>query len=156
MNAQGFCFKKNFACSDFFRQDFVLTSCPYVYEDAISLVECWLTNFAVVCSCRLKLNYLQSILMLCNFRCIFLSFFRTGSRNGDTGGDKSPQTLGYLCHALAYYHHFKAKLKTDQANLRIHRGPFLATTRPWTLVGFNRHLSTISKGKLKWEIFPKG
>lgn len=64
MSAQGFYFKKNFACSDFFRQDFVLTSCPYVYEDAISLVECWLTNFAVVCS----------ILMLFNFRCIFLSF----------------------------------------------------------------------------------
>ena len=73
MSAQGFYFKKKFACSDFFRQDFVLTSCPYVYEDAISLVECWLIDFAVVCSCRLKLNYLQSILMLFSFRCIFLS-----------------------------------------------------------------------------------
>lgn len=86
----------------------------------------------------------------------FPFFFRTGSRNGDTGGDKNPQTLGCLCHALAYHHHFKAKLKTDQANLRIHRGPFLATTRPWTLIGFNRHLSTIRKGKMKWEIFTKG
>ena len=74
MSAQEFYFKKKFACRDFFRQDFVLTSCPYVYEDAISLVESWLTNFAVVCSCRLKLNYLQSILMLFSFRCIFLSF----------------------------------------------------------------------------------
>lgn len=74
MSAQGFYFKKKFACSDFFGQDFVLTSCPYVYEDAISLVEFWLTNFAAVCGCRLKLNYLQSILMLFSFRYIFLSF----------------------------------------------------------------------------------